>query len=206
MIVNEDASCRNINHPIIGGVQLNLTFLSLEQFEERTQKEIEDRARMRALTIAESIIVFDKKGIVRHMREEARQLRPDKLSSWQQQGIQSLALHRTEMIACRLEDDPLTAVLLMHTDVIHLLLAHYKQHQRWWVGSHRLLADLSTWDLEMACLVENFVTASEVHTKFQRWSAILDHVLQPLGGRQLLPARNCPCSRCQKAVALLLER
>ena len=93
----------------------------------------------------------------------------------------------------------------MHVNVLNLLGAYYKQHQKWWPGLSRLLADLGTWDLEMAHLVKNFLTTSEAHTKFQCWSELLDHVLLPLGGRQPLPVQNCPCSRCQKDVALLLE-
>jgi hypothetical protein len=205
VIVNEDTSCRRMNHPIIGGVQLNLTFLSLGQFEERTKKEIEHSGRMRALTIAESIIIFDKTRILRHMREEAQQLQPRTVSPREQQVLQSLLLHRNAMAASYLEEDPLTALLIMHVNVLNLLLSHYKQQQKWWVGPHRLLADLSTWDTKMAHLVGNFLTTNEVHTKFQWWSEILDHVLQPLGGRQPFPAQSCLCNRCQDDVALLLE-
>jgi hypothetical protein len=205
VIVDEKRFCRSMSHPSVGGVQLDLAFVSQEWFEEKTKKEIDSKVRMRPLTIAESIIIFDKRGVVRHMQEEAQQLQPDELSQWQVQAAQSLLLRLNATPACYLEDDPLTALVSMHVNLISLLLAHYRLHQRWWVGPHRQLADLATWDVEMARLVGDFVATSEVHAKAQCWSTLIDYVLQPLGGREPLPAWICPCSSCQKDIALLLE-
>jgi hypothetical protein len=159
VIVNEKQFCRAVNHPILGGVQLNLTFLSLLQFEERTRKEIDQSHRMRPLTIAESIIIFDKTGRLGHMREEAQQLQPRTVSAREQQGLQSMLFSCHEKAKHFLAEDAPTALLVMHIDLISLLLAHYKLHQKWWVGPHQLPADLSIWDVKLAQLVGHFLAA-----------------------------------------------
>ncbi len=203
-MVNEKQFCRTVNHPILDGVQLNLTFLSLSQFEERTRKEIDQSHRMRSFTIAESIIIFDKTGRLGYMREEAQQLQPRIVSARERQRLQSLLFSCHKKAEHFLAEDVPTALLVMHMDLISLLLAHYKLHQKWWVGPHQLLADLSIWDLKLAQLVGHFLAAGEVHAQFQVWSGIIDHILQPLGGHHALPAQNCPCKRCQRDVSLLL--
>lgn len=204
VIVNENRSNHHPNHPVISGVQLNLAFLTLEQFEERTRKEIDQRQRMRPVTIAESIIIFDKTKKLRHMREEAQQLQPRTVSAREQQTLQSLLFQCHEKAEHYLKEDPSTALLIMHMDLISVLLAHYKQQQKWWVDPQHILADLSTWDLLLTQLVRDFLATGEVYAKFQIWSAIIDHILQPLGGHHPLLAQNCPCNHCQKDVALLL--
>ena len=56
VIVNEENPCSNINHPSIGGVKLDLTFLSLEQLRKHTREEMERAERIPI--IAKSIILF----------------------------------------------------------------------------------------------------------------------------------------------------
>ena len=204
VIVNENRTNHHLNHPMIGGVQLNLAFLTLEQFEERTRKEIDQHQRMRPITIAESIIIFDKTKKLHHMREEAQQLQPRATSARERQVLQSMLFQCHKKVEHFLEEDPPTALLVMHMDLISVLLAHYKQQQKWWVDPQHVLADLSTWDLVLTQLVRDFLATGEVYAKFQIWSAMIDHILQPLGGHHPLPAQNCPCNRCQKDVALLL--
>lgn len=138
------------------------------------------------------------------MRGEAQQLQPRSVSAREQQALQSLLFQCHEKAEHYLEEDPSTALLVMHMDLISVLLAHYKQQQKWWVDPQQVLADLSSWDLNLSQLVRDFLAAGEVHAKFQVWSAIIDHVLQSLGGHHPLPVQNCPCNRCQKDVALLL--
>ncbi len=205
VIVDENRSNHHINHPMIGGVQLNLAFLTLEQFEERIRKEIDQPQRMHPVTIAESIIIFDKTKKLHHMREEAQQVQPRTISARQQQVLQSLLFQCHKKAEYFLEEDPSTALLVMHMDLVNVLLAHYKQQQKWWVDPQHVLADLSIWDLTLAQLVRDFLATGEVSAKFQIWSAMINYVLQPLGGHHPLPAQHCPCNHCQKDVALLLE-
>jgi hypothetical protein len=205
VIVNENRANHHLNHPMIGGVHLNLAFLTLEQFEERTRKEIDQPQRMRPVTIAESIIIFDKTKKLHHMREEAQRVQPRIISARQQQALQSMLFQCHKKAEYFLEKDSYTALLVMDMDLISVLLAHYKQQQKWWVDPQQVLADLVTWDLPLAQLVRDFLATGEVSAKFQIWSAMIDYVLQPLGGHHPLPAQNCPCNRCQKDIVLLLE-
>src|SRR5690348_13164800 len=46
VIVDEDNPCTNINHPIINGVKLDLSFRSLEQLKAHTKHQIELRERI----------------------------------------------------------------------------------------------------------------------------------------------------------------
>jgi hypothetical protein len=205
VIVNESKPRHNINHPIIGCITLNLISLSLEQFQERIRKGIERRGHIRPLPIAESMIVFDKTGTLRRMQEGAQELPPGKVSPREQRRIQQQCLVYNDRIAYHLEKDALTALLLMHEGLIILLMSHYQLHQRWWVSTHHLFSDLPNWDPELAQLVENCVATSEGDAKFQWWSAIINHILQPLGGRESISERNCMCSSCQSDVSMLLE-
>jgi hypothetical protein len=205
VIVDENRANYHLNRLMIGGIQLNLAFLTLEQFEERTRREIEHPPRMHLVTIAESIIIFDKTKKVHRLREEAQQLQPRIISAREQQVLQLMLFQCHKKAEHFLEEDPSTALLIMHMDLVNVLLAHYKQQQKWWVDPQHVLADLSTWDLQLAQLVRDFLATGEVYAKFQIWSAIIDYVLQPLGGHHPLPPQNCPCKRCQKDIALLLE-
>lgn len=196
------------NHPVIEGITLNLGFISLKRLEALIKNEIgqcERKERANPLTIAESIIIFDKAGRLRHMQEEARLLQPHEIGPWKQQSIQAMHLNYNDRVECHLKKDPHTALLVMHTGLSNLLRSHYQLNRKWYVTTQRLFADLHIWDAELAQLVESFVATSEVETKFQWWTAIIDHILQPPGGRHPIAARSCTCSQCQNDVAMLLE-
>jgi hypothetical protein len=42
----------------------------------------------------------------------------------------------------------------------------------------------------------------EVETKYQWWPAIIDHILEPLGGRQPIAENNCDCVVCREDLAM----
>jgi len=201
VIVNEDNPCTNINHPIIGGVKLDLTFLSLAQLRDRTQKQIEECERIP--WVAEAFIVFDKTNQLLLLQEQAKQAQPRKTKPEEFQFLQFMFFHANDKAERNLEADPLTALLVMHVGLNDLLHYHYQIRQRWWVSSKRLLADLRSWDLPLAQLLEQFVTTCEVQSKFACWSAIIDHILEPLGGRQPIAENNCECAVCQHDLAVL---
>lgn len=154
VIVNEKKSCQNRSYPTISGIKLNLTFLSMEQYEKGIMNEID---------------------------------------------------HYSLMVKSALEDDPLTALLVMDMSLLTLLMYHYEVHQKWWVPPSRLLANLGKWDLKMEELVKNFLDASEVHIKYLWWSAMIDHIQQPLGTYQPIAEESCLCSTCKRDVAVLME-
>jgi predicted nucleotidyltransferase len=201
VIVDEDNPCTNINHPVIEGVKLDLTFLSLSQLRARTQQEMEKRER--PPIIADAIIVFDKTNQLLLLQEQAKQAQPIKTRPEELQFLQFMFFHGNDKVERHLEADPLTALLVMHVGLNEFLHYHYQINQRWWVSSKRLLADLRSWDLPLAQLLEQFVTTSEVQTKFACWSAIIDHILEPVGGRQPIAENNCSCSVCQHDLSML---
>lgn len=101
-----------------------------------------------------------------------------------------------------LEADPPTALLAMHVGLNDFLHYHYQINQRWWVSSKRLLADLRSWDPPLAQLIEQFVSTCDVQPKLACWSAIIDHILEPLGGRQPIAENNCACPVCQHDLSI----
>src|SRR6187401_3476756 len=46
VLIAHENPCTNINHPVVGGVKLDVTFMSLEQLTARTQREIEKGDRV----------------------------------------------------------------------------------------------------------------------------------------------------------------
>jgi hypothetical protein len=74
VVVNQNNPCPNINHPVIAGIKLDITFGSFAQLQTFTHNELERGERIPML--AESIIVFDKTGQLTALREHAQQARP----------------------------------------------------------------------------------------------------------------------------------
>ena len=201
VIVNEDNPCTNINHPVIHGVKLDLTFISLDQLRIATKREMELRERIPI--IAESLIVFDKTGELRQLQESAKQVQPRGITAEEYQFAQFMFYHGNNKAERNLHTDPTTALFVMHVGLNDFLKYHYQLQRRWWVSSKRMLADLRSWDPQLAQLVESFVATCDLHIKFQVWSAIVDHILAPLGGRQPIAENNCTCEVCLKDLSMI---
>jgi hypothetical protein len=203
IIIDEDNPCTNINHPIIDGVKLDLSFISFAQLKARTDKEMERRERIPM--IAESWIVFDKTNQLAELQKRASFVKPKKILPDQYQFILFMFYHGNNKVERNLDTDPVTALLVMHVGLNEFLKYHYQLQQKWWVSSKRLLANLHCWDMPLAQLVEHFVATSDVQTKFAYWSAIIDHILAPIGGRQPIVENNCDCDVCQQDLAMLVS-
>jgi hypothetical protein len=201
--VNEHNPCHNINHPIINGVKLDITFNSLQQLKTLTDHEIEKHERVPM--IAESLIVFDKTGALMQLRETAEQIQPRAITAADHQFIQFMFFHGNDKVERYLKTDPSAALFVMHVGLNDFLKFHYQIHQKWWVSSKRLLTDLSTWDMILPHLIEGFVSACEIEAKYHFWSAIIDHILEPLGGRQPIAENNCDCAVCREDFSVLLN-
>jgi predicted nucleotidyltransferase len=201
-IADEDNPCQQINHPIMGGVKLDLTFRSLEQVHAMEQHIVEKRERIPML--AESLIVFDKTGELQRLREQLLQIRPHPVPPAKYLNIQFLIYHENNKVERNLQDDPTTALYAMHDGIYEVLIHHYQLQGHWLVSSKRLLKDLRTWDLALARTIERFVATSELQPKFQLWSTIIDHVLAPLGGRMPIEENNCTCEVCSRDLSVLL--
>lgn len=203
VIAAEDNPCPNINHPVIGGVKLDLTFISSGQLREATDREIADGWRVPML--AESLLVFDKTGDLATLREWARRAEPRPVAAADHQLLQFLLFHVDDKARRSLDDDPASAALVMHMGLHDLLEIHYRLHGKWQLSSKRLLPDLRTWDRTLATLVEAFVAVAEVGPKFRCWTAMVEHIVAPLGGRQPIAENNCACAVCAEDLARLLE-
>ncbi len=201
--INVDNPCNNINHPIINGVKLDITFNSLQQLKTFTDHEIEKHERVPM--IAESLIVFDKTGALMQLRETAKQVQPRAITAADHQFIQFMFFHGNDKVERNLKTDPIAALFVMHVGLNDFLKFHYQIHQKWWVSSKRLLTDLRIWDEPLVYLMERFVSTCELATKYQFWSAIIDHILEPLGGRQPITENNCDCVVCREDLSVLLN-
>jgi predicted nucleotidyltransferase len=203
VIITADNPCSNINHPIIQGVKLDLTFLSFDQLRARTNQEIAKRERIPIL--AESLIVFDKTSELLQLQARTRQVKPRVILPAEYQFLQFMFFHGNDKVERNLETDPITALFVMHVGLDELLKCHYRLQQKWRVSSKRLLADLRGWDAPLAQLVEHFIATCEVRTKFHYWSAIIDHILEPIGGRQPIAENNCDCAVCQRDLSMIRD-
>ncbi len=202
VVVDEDNPCANINHPVIGGVKLDVTFHSPAQLREATAREIAEGKRVPM--VAESLIVFDRTGELRALRDEVRRARPKPVTPADHQLLQFLVYHADDKARRALDGDVATALFVLEAGLLDLLAIHYRLRGRWWVSTKRLLGDLRGWDPALAVLVESCVATVHPPAKFAAWSAIVDHVLRPLGGRQTITENNCACPVCREDLARLL--
>ena len=203
VVVAEDNPCANINHPVIGGVKLDITCHSPAQLREATAREIAEGKRVPM--VAESLIVFDRTGELRALRDEARRAHPQPVTPADHQLLQFLVYHADDKARRALDEDTATAIFVLETGLLDLLAIHYRLRGRWWLSTKRLLGDLRGWDPALAALVESFVSAGAPPAKFAAWSAIVDHVLRPLGGRRPIAENTCACAVCRQDLARLLS-
>lgn len=201
VITGLDNSCANINHPVIGGVKLDLTFGSFAQLEAFTQNEMERGERIPML--AESMIVFDKNRQLAALRSHAQAARPKPYTATDHQLIQFLVFHMNDKAERFLDSNPDVALVALHMNINEILDIHYRLQEHWRLSSKRLLQDLRQWDAAMAQLLEAFVTTADARAKFAVWTGMVEHVLQPLGGRQPIDQNNCGCDVCRDDLAHL---
>jgi predicted nucleotidyltransferase len=201
VLIDHENACASINHPVINGVKLDLTFLSFQQLSTRTRREIENGTRVPM--VAESVIVFDKTGALTRLRASAQDARPKSCTPADYRGIQSAVFHANDKAERLLTTDPAGALLVMHISLNDVLKTHYQIHGRWQVSDKRLLADLRDWDPTLAALVERLVGTTDVGAKFTVWTEAIDYVMGPIGGRQTIADANCACDACHLDLAML---
>lgn len=203
VLTNKGNNCKEINHPVINGVKLDISFRSLKQI----QKDNEDMLTKgdRIPMIAESIIVFDKTGGLAKLRKKFKNLKRKKATKKDFQMIHFMLHHSDDKAKRNLRSDKATALLAMSINLNDILKFHYHIHGKWWVSNKRMLTDLRKWDKEIASLVEKFVSTSSVNQKYKLWTKVLNHVAEPIGGRKQIDEINCKCKTCQKDLIVLLS-
>lgn len=202
VLVDAEEPCADVNHPVIGEVKLDISFNSLAQLRRRTDEGLASGTRPPWLAGAR--VVFDKAGDLAALVTESNVARPKALTEAELRFNQFMFYHGDNKVQRHLHHDPAAASLVMHITINDVLKMHYAQQRHWWVSSKYLLTDLATWDAPLAALVRRFVVAAAVGEKFAFWTAILDHILAPLGGRQPIAENNCPCPACTADLAALL--
>lgn len=203
VVVDADNPCPQINHPPLHPTRkLDLSFRSFAQLQAETEATI--AAGVRQPLLAGARIIFDTTGQLLELIARADAARPRPCAPGDAQHFQFLVAHADDKVARALAADPAAALLAMHSGLSELLEIHYRLQGRWCLSSKWLLADLRQWDGPLASLVERLVGAGEVGEKFAAWSALIDHILAPLGGRRPVAENNCGCSVCGVDLAQLL--
>lgn len=201
VLVADDNPCREINHPRVGGVKLDVTFASVAQLAEQTEQEMRDGRR--PPMIAGGLILFDKTGRLADLKAAADAARPPSYDPAAAALDQFILYHADDKVRRALVDDPASALWSMHATVNDVLGIHYRLAGRYKVSSKNLLADLDDWDAPLSALLRTFVSDAEPARKFELWSAILDHVAAPLGGRMPIEHNVCGCAVCAAGLAAL---
>ncbi len=202
VVVGEDNLCKNINHPIVGGIKLDITFQSMEQLKEFTQGEIKkgDWIPM----VAESIVVFDKTGELKKLRKFAMKALPKKAGELDYQIIQFTIFHADNKVRRLLKTNQAAALISMGMGMLELTKIHYFIQGRWRVSDKRLFADLEIWDAGLLELLYKFAKVKKIEEKFIVWSKMIDYILKPLLGRQPIAENNCSCDVCKDDLAFFL--
>ncbi len=202
-VVVEHDNCKNINHPFIDGIKLDITFMSFRQVEESLQQQAKKGDRIPML--AESIILFDKTGELTKLKKKFQKIKPKKYTKEDYQRVQFGIFHSDSKIVRALaKKDFVSAQLGLHVNLVDLLKAHYHIKGRWWVSDKRLVADLKRWDKKLGNLLAAYLKETNLNKKYKQWSTMIDYILKPLGGRQDIHENNCECVSCKRDLAKLV--
>lgn len=202
VLVDADNPCTNINHPVIGDVKLDLTYISLAQLRRDTERDVARAVRVPML--AESVIIFDKTGALEELRAWAREAAPSHATPADYQLLRFSVFHAHNKVARALESDAPAALLAMHLGLAELFGTYRRLQGRWEVSSKRLLPELRAVDPPLAGLVEAFVATADLHAKFRLWTDIVAYIARPLGS--WADAENtCDCVVCRADLAALLH-
>lgn len=202
VVVDKENDCNEINHPIINGIKLDISFRSIEQIKKMNEDVVKKGERLPM--IAESIILFDKIGELTNLRKKYKNIKRKKATKKDFQQIHFMLYHADNKAKRNLKDDKYTALLALSINLNDILKFHYYINGKWWYSNKRLLSDLRIWDPTMAKLVEKFVITNDVGKKYKVWSKILDHVAKPIGGRKEISEINCNCRACREDLENLL--
>jgi len=180
VIVSNKRTCDGINHPHINDIKLDVSFITLAEFKKQTTIDMEKGGRIPM--IAESIILFDKTGQLRQLKELAKKAKPKKLTNNDCNWIQFMVYHATDKAKRHLLSDPLSSLLSLDSNLEEILKFHYQINRRWWLSNKRLLIDIRQWDPKLNLMLEKFLLTHGVQRKYNLWEEIINHILEPLGG------------------------
>ena len=203
VIVDDDSPCSQINHPMIAGAKLDLTFLSFAQLRRDTAREIE--AARRIPMIAESVILFDKDGDLARLQAEVATIAPRRSTPDDFHLLRFLIRHTYNKVANASERDPPTALLAMHLGLAEILDVERRLAGRWEVSSKRILPELGQREPELAAMIEQFVATAALPEKFALWQSLVARIARPLGIWNVAES-SCDCATCRADLGALLEQ
>jgi predicted nucleotidyltransferase len=180
VIIAEDNPHIDILHPTIEGIKLDLSFCSLEQIKKQHDKELQ-RVPARIPMITESIILFDKYGLLSETKQYYQSIQAPKFKPADFPEQRFLLHHANNKVERNIISDPASALLAMHIGINDVLKIHYGIHGKWWVSNKRMLPDLGLWDQELKKMLEIFLTTGEITQKFEEWRKIIRHVSHAMG-------------------------
>lgn len=201
-VVVNDESCENINHPFVGGVKLDITFLSFRQLEDLLEQQKAKQERIPML--AESIILFDKTGKLGKLKKKYAKVKPKKYTKKDFQYLRYMLYHSDEKVKKAMKKGRTEAELALLMNFRSLIREHYRIHGRWYRGDKRLLNDLAQWDKLFGRIIKRFIAEKDFTRKYELWFKMIQHVSRPLGGFQRIEDNNCDCKACSKDLAMLM--
>jgi predicted nucleotidyltransferase len=131
VIIAEDNPHIDILHPIIEGIKLDLSFCSLEQMKKQHDKELQ-RVPARIPMIAESIVLFDKHGLLQETKQYYQSIQAPKFKPENFAEQRFLLYHTNNKVERSIVSDPKSALLSMHIGINDMLKIHYGIHGKWW--------------------------------------------------------------------------
>lgn len=203
VLVDEDNPCPNINHPGYWGHKVDISFRSIRQITELAEMWRRNGARRSSL--ARAMILFDKTGELPRLQQRVFVERRAPATRNDRQDAAALIYHIDDKVRRNLREDPGAALYCMHVGIGELLDQHFRLHGEWWFGSKKVLRSLDRWDRPGADLVRNFLATADVEDKFAAWSAVVEHILAPLGGRRPIGENNCGCPVCTADLTALRD-
>jgi|WetSurMetagenome_2_1015567.scaffolds.fasta_scaffold15558_4 predicted nucleotidyltransferase len=194
---------QSLNHPVINGVKLDISFHTMAQLIADTASDIKKHKRIPM--IAESIIIFDKTEELTKLKKNIQRSKPRKLTKAELLMVEYFIYNEDSKVKRFLRSDPAISLLTMHMGLQFLLELHYQIHRKWYVSSKRLLGDLEKWDEQLSILVKDFIYATDIDEKYTRWSKIVGYIQKPFASRKPIEDNRCHCRLCTKDINTLLS-
>lgn len=205
VLVTDDDSCREVSHPRLQGIPIDISFNSFESINHYIHKTLSANLR-RKPWLYDSHILFDKRGRLHELAHWVRQnAKPTLHTADDNEDLQLTCYYALAKAQKFVATESDVALLVMQTDLNDLLRRHYKLQGRWWVSNKKLLRDLQSWDPTMHDHLRSFLTAATITEKFTAWSHMIDHLLAAVGGRNFAKYEGvCSCERCKIDIASII--
>lgn len=201
VVVATDNECLSISQPVIDGIKLDLSFVSMKQLQDRENHDHSGKIPM----LAEAVVLFDTTGELARFKTEMEHKRREPYTEEERPHVQFLINHTESKICYGLMNDVDTAKLCLQKGWRHLIDVHYKIQGRWNVSDKRLVRDLQEWDMGFLDMVRGFLRENDPEKQYDLWKDAATYIFGPWGGRQETKGENCGCERCKKDIEVLRE-